>query len=200
MNTAHKLKTPDLPLLDRAHAFIEQCYSKAYGASVTCHYPELLVVTDETGEVRAAAGIRGPEERFFLEHYLDSPAEVIVSDTFNCPVPRDQLVEVGSLAGGADHRATAALMHTLWRSLVDRGYGVLLVTATRPLLHRFRHLPLQKLAPANPARVPGARKWGTYYENQPAVIAGRLHQYDSRFRVPLPQGLRVEHFRTEAVA
>lgn len=171
--------------------FAETCFARNHGAQIRCRYPELLVASSADGTLQAVVGIRSPDRRFHLEHYLDSPAEVVVSDTFNTHFKREELVEVGNLSGGCNPRVTTALMHALWQTLMDDGYRVLLVTGTKPLLHRFRHLPLQRLAKADPKRVPKSERWGRYYDQEPCVVAGPLHTYDKRFRVEPPQGLRI---------
>ena len=50
-------------------------------------------------------------------------------------------------------------------------------TATRELIGIFRKLglPLLALAPADPARLPEpVDDWGSYYESNPIVVAGRI--------------------------
>ena len=50
-------------------------------------------------------------------------------------------------------------------------------TATRELRNSFRRLGLNplRLARADPARLPdGGANWGSYYEHDPLVMAGRI--------------------------
>ena len=50
-------------------------------------------------------------------------------------------------------------------------------TATRELRNAFTRLGLAplELSPADPARLPdGGARWGSYYANEPVVVAGRI--------------------------
>ena len=131
--------------------------------------------------ILAVAGIRTPEQPFYLEHYLDCSAEQALSEKFGCTVERSKIVEIGNLAGGKDRFATEFLMHRLWDHLVRSGYEYLILTGTRTLLRHLRTLPLHHLADAEAGRVPNTKQWGNYYQQSPRVVTGRLADYDFRY-------------------
>lgn len=164
-----------------AQRFVENQYKKVHRASIECDFPTLMAACDHRGQLLAAAGIRAPGQRFFLENYLEKSAEQVLSDRFNNPVAREKIIEVGNLAGGRDRLATLYLMHQMWEYLIRCGFEYLILTGTRSLLYKFRQLPLHHLADANAEQIPGASKWGSYYDDEPRVVTGRLADYDFRF-------------------
>ncbi|OED36729.1 hypothetical protein AB833_26250 [Chromatiales bacterium (ex Bugula neritina AB1)] len=164
-----------------ARLFVEQQFRFFHGAEIECDYPALMTLYDSDHNVQAVAGIRSPDNRFFLEHYLDQPVEEKLSQLFQTRIRREKIVEVGSLAGGKDRQATDLLMHQLWDHLIRSGFEYLVVTGTKTLLFKFRKLPLHYLADANIGMVPDSASWGTYYDDSPGVVAGRLKDYDFRF-------------------
>ncbi len=168
-------------------AFISRRYAQAHEAKVRCDYRELVVVEDERGRCRAAAGFRRPDEPFFLEHYLDADAGTVLSGVYGRSVPRATIVEIGNLAAD-DPRATFTLLQGLLHHLSEEGYEHVLLTCTRRLGRWFRDLPHVRLANADPARVPDAARWGRYYEHAPEVITGRLRDYDQRFALLTGRG------------
>ena len=164
-----------------AREFVEQQYRRVHRAEIECDSPYLMAVLDGEKNVAAVAGIRPPCETFFLEQYLHASAEEILCRLFNESVSREKIVEVGSLAGGKDRLATAYLMHQMWGYLVKSGYEYLMLTGTRSVLHKFRHLPFHQLARASRSKVYRPDSWGTYYTKSPCVVTGRLADYDFRF-------------------
>ena len=169
------------PSYRSSQRFVEAQYAKAHSARISCDFPRLLSVLDEQQTTLAVAGIRTPDQPFFLEHYLDCSAEQSLGEQYGCSVKREKIVEIGNLAGGKDRYATEFLMHRLWDHLVRSGYEYLLLTGTRPLLRHFRSLPLHHLADAKADRIPNASQWGSYYEKAPRVVVGRLSDYDFRY-------------------
>lgn len=71
------------------------------------------------------------------------------------------------------------LIPELARHLHRLGYAWVTFTATRALRNSFRRLGLQpiKLAAADPARLEdGGASWGTYYAQDPVVVACEISQ------------------------
>jgi hypothetical protein len=140
----------------------------------------VLAVTGADGRTLAAVGYRPPHKPFFLEQYLDDSAETAVSSQYGEAVPRSSLVEIGNLVGEDSH-AVFFLMQSLWAHLHRENYRHALLTCTHKIKRRFRHLPLVALAEANQERVAAPEAWGSYYDNEPYVMTGRLCAYDQRF-------------------
>jgi hypothetical protein len=157
--------------------FIAQAFLASYGAQIS-HFCDVLVgCRGDDGAWSAALGYSlagtGP---LFLEHYLDAPLELAIGRRLAQPVRRTQIVEVGNLA--ALHAGAARQLIVRTTDLLH-GMGLHLVafTATASLLNSFARLSLrpQALAPADPARLPGAgRQWGSYYDTQPHVMFGDI--------------------------
>jgi len=65
----------------------------------------------------------------------------------------------------------------LARHLDRLGFEWVVFTATRELIGIFTRLglPLLAIAPADPARLgKDAKDWGSYYDAEPIVVAGRI--------------------------
>jgi len=85
-------------------------------------------------------------------------------------------VEVGNLAAASAGMARA-LIPQLARHLHRLGYRWVAFTATRALRNSFHRLGLRPLpiAPADPSRLQdGGASWGSYYSQEPQVMAGRI--------------------------
>ncbi len=153
--------------------FIISIYAQAYGAQIGVHYPVLMSVRDENANILAAVGFRyAADEPLFLEQYLKQPVENILN------TPRSGIVEIGNLAsngGGASLFLFAALSTYLYH----KGQDHAVITGTKFLDKRFHELGLrpQKLAPANPdLLLQKDENWGSYYDTDPHVMAGRIDE------------------------
>ncbi len=162
--------------------FITDIYAKAYGAHICVHYPVLMSVRDEAGQILAATGFRlASDEPLFLEQYLNAPVQEVLK------TPRAQIVEIGNLAsdgGGASLYLFAALA----AYLNYKGFRQAVVTSTDFLQRRFRQIGLQpKLhAKADPALLlSDGENWGTYYDTQPHVISGSVSEGYKRLQKQL---------------
>lgn len=163
------------PLRTQCEQFIGTRFHRAYGAQVTHFSPYLLGMRDALDRWHAAAGYTPADgRRLFLEQYLDASVEQILARGRS--VARESIVEVGQLAATTAGMGRA-LIPLLARHLHRLGYEWVVFTATRELRNAFARLSLTplELAPADPARLPGkGRHWGTYYKNDPIVVAGRI--------------------------
>ena len=157
--------------------FIARRFLRAYGASVTHFLPQLLGVRDGLAQWQAAAGYApAAQQRLFLEQYLERPVEQHLAAALGRPVARDGVVEVGNLAASSAGMARA-LIPQLARHLHRLGYRWVVFTATRALRNSFHRLGLRPLpiAAADPARLDGGgASWGSYYAQDPQVMAGRI--------------------------
>lgn len=159
-----------------AEAYIRDVFARNYGARVASFAPDLALL-ERHGGIAAAAGWRGADSGpLYLERYLDESVERHVSSLAGCPVTRDRIVEVGNLA--ADSRGGGAGMILAMAAHLDAlGYEWVVFTATRELIGIFTRLSLPPLALANadPSRLgESAGDWGSYYQTQPVVVAGRI--------------------------
>lgn len=160
-----------------AEGFIAGAYLDKHGARVLEFLPELVGLQSPAGEMRAVAGYRpAGTGRLFLEQYLAQPVEQALSDRMGTTVSRDQIAEVGNLAG-ASCRYARQLVSLLPRFLLDHGYAWVVFTATSVVRDILSSVGagLVELAPADANRLgAGAQVWGRYYHHDPRVMAGYL--------------------------
>jgi hypothetical protein len=156
---------------DAVEDFIIDVYSKTYGAKIGVHYPVLMSVQDEAGKILAALGFRNAgKENLFLEQYLVHPVEHIL-DT-----PRNSITEIGNLAS-AGGGASLFLFAALSAYLHDKKQSHAVVTGTKYIENRLRMLGLTptQLAKADPSLLlKRGENWGSYYETDPYVMAGKV--------------------------
>lgn len=167
----------------RVEKFIEAEFAKSYDACITQHYPMLMSVQDDKGNILAALGFRpAQDEHLFLEQYIDTSIESSLSAHFEKEISREQVVEIGSLASTTSG-ASIFLFIALNAWLDQQGYTVATITATRRLKRFFSMLELDfiQLEQADPDRLPDHGKdWGTYYDTNPRILAGSISQTQSR--------------------
>ena len=113
----------------------------------------------------------------FRKHYAaEVPVDQAVSRLAGQPVARERIVEVGNLA--AERAGSSVDVILRLAAHLDRlGFEWVCFTATRELIGIFRKLGLAPLAlaAADPARLgEQASSWGSYYETDPVVVAGRI--------------------------
>jgi len=165
-------------------AFVQQAFERRHGASIATFMPTLLSFHDDGGRLRGVIGVRGAAPReLYLEQYLEHPIEAAITAVTGRPVRREEVVEVGNLAGDSC-RTAMRMVAVLPAYLLARNYRWIAFTATRAvrgILAGFR-APLVELARADGGCVSEqADRWGRYYENDPRVLVGYLP--DSR-RIP----------------
>ena len=167
----------------RVEQFIEAQFAKSYDANIKQHYPMLMSVQDDEGNILAALGFRpAQDEPLFLEQYIDTSIEKSLSEHFEKPVLRREVVEIGSLASTTSG-ASIFLFIALNAWLDQQGYVMATITATRRLKRFFSMLKLDfiQLENADPERLPDHGKdWGTYYDTCPRILAGSISQTQSR--------------------
>ncbi len=164
------------PRRPQAEQFIRKAFLDHYQADIH-HFAPNLMMLESGPRIVATAGWRcAGEDQLFLETYLDDPIEAAVARLARQPVKREAIVEVGNLA--ADRPGgSVELILTLARHLDQLGYEWVVFTATRELIGIFRRLglPPLALATADPSRLGDqASAWGSYYDSQPVVVAGRI--------------------------
>lgn len=161
----------------RVERFIEDLFHTKYAAQIKSHYPYLMSVHDKHDNILAALGFRyAKQNELFLENYLDLPIEVLVSQKLGNQCLRGQITEVGNLAsngfGGYIFMFSALLAY-----LDSQDQTVITATVTASLQRYFKRLQMApaKLANANQERLnDGGRSWGSYYDTDPQVSAGKI--------------------------
>jgi hypothetical protein len=156
--------------------FIRHKFAEHYNATVPTFAPNLMLLEDEA-RIVAATGWRSADiEALYLERYLDQPIEHAMAKLASQPVLRERIVEVGNLAADKPG-ASIDIILALARHLDRLGYEWVVFTATRELIGIFARLglPLLALASADPSRLGDqAEAWGSYYETNPIVVAGKI--------------------------
>lgn len=165
------------PFRNEIENFIAAEFAKHFGADVDQFMPTLLGMHDAGGRTLAAAGCRAATaEPLFLEVYTQEPIEQAIERRVGVSVPRDQIVEIGSLAC-RDVRAAMAIVTAIVPYLIDAGYTWVVFTGADTVIRVFRRLQLYpiELCVADKALL-GDRQysWGSYYDHSPTVMAGRL--------------------------
>jgi hypothetical protein len=159
-----------------AEAFIRDIFASHYNARVSTFAPNLLLI-EKHHAIMAATGWRSAQaETLFLERYLATPIENHIAKLANQPVLRERIVEVGHLAS-QKAGASVHIIRELASHLNEQGFEWVVFTATQELIGIFSKLglPLLALAVADPNCLGAdANNWGSYYDTQPIVVAGKI--------------------------
>lgn len=159
-----------------AERFIQDIFARRYQAQVNVFAPNLMLIEQCQRTIAATGWRSAADEPLFLERYLDQPIEQAMSKWSHPSVTRSQIVEVGHLASQKPG-GSVLVFRELAKHLSQLGFEWVVFTATQELIGIFAKLglPLLALAPADPSRLEqDASQWGTYYDTQPIVVAGRL--------------------------
>ncbi len=194
MSTSTLLSRPQphtLAWADRSHADradLESCvtrvYGRAYGARIT-HFHDLLVgARSEGGELLGVIGASAaPVGPMFLEAYTGRPIERCLRERTGRFVSRREIVEVGNLA--VRHPGTARwLVTSLAEHLDARGHRWVVLTGTARVRHILSKLGADLLdLGAAPGEAMGddLPSWGSYYDNDPRVVALDLRAFCAGF-------------------
>lgn len=80
-------------------ALIHENYARVYQASLTRCMPWLLGLYNASNELTGACGVQPASQgKLYLEKYLDTPVETMLSQRLGMPVSRDTIVEIGNFA------------------------------------------------------------------------------------------------------
>ncbi len=158
--------------------FIHERYAQVHGADVRHYLPYLLTLRHPLDGTLGVLGYRPAcDGQLFLESYLDSPVEEMLSRRLGAVVPRSAIVEVGNLACATPGGARALIM-LMTAYVKAAGIRWVIFTALPALRNSFTRLgiTLLPLRHADKERIADAeRQWGRYYEGRPTVIAGNVH-------------------------
>ncbi|PKO50821.1 MAG: hypothetical protein CVU27_07600 [Betaproteobacteria bacterium HGW-Betaproteobacteria-20] len=155
--------------------FIHDVFAKTYGANIQHFMPDLCSLRDEHGQLVAAFGLRtAANAPLFLEQYLDVPVEVLLSQRLNKPITRNQITEIGNLAVANPRNAGVLIAHVIQHSLdigVEWGVATAHHSLQNGLIKGGRDVYALQAADKGRLSVAEQLTWGSYYENQPQVVA-----------------------------
>jgi len=172
----------DHPRREAVEQFIARRFLAAHGARINCFMPHLIALFDAAGEVLAAVGMRAADdEALFLEYYLDTPVERAIADKSELSGVvgtgmRSRIAEIGNLAS-IDRRASRELFKLLTQQLQADNFEWAVFTGCSSLQRMFKVLGIETicLGRALQSQLPRDQQtWGSYYEDSPRVVAGRV--------------------------
>lgn len=170
----HDADSPQRALLED---FVRREFLRHFGARVRHFMPELLALRDDDGTLRSVVGCRAAaREPLFLETYTRQPIEDALAERNGFWVPRERIVEIGSLACRSA-RGAIEIVRALVPHLLGMGFSWVVFTGADTVMNVFRHLGLSPapLCRADAHLLGDARHdWGSYYDHDPHVMAGRI--------------------------
>lgn len=177
MSQSFAVADADAPERGELEAFVAEAFRRGHDATVASFMPTLLSLRDGSGRLRSVVGLRGAvPQALYLERYLDLPVESAIAAATGRAIRREQVVEVGNLAG-SNCRAAVRMVALLPSYLLSLEYRWIVFTATSAVRGILQGLgaPLVELARADGTRVAeGPDRWGRYYDTDPRVLAGYL--------------------------
>jgi hypothetical protein len=157
--------------------FVRREFLMHFGARVKQFMPELLALHGRDGSIRSVVGCRAAaSEPLFLETYTRQPIEEALAQRNGFWVPRERIVEIGSLACRSA-RAAIEIVRALVPYLLNAGFSWVAFTGADTVMNVFHYLGLapQPLCRADASLLGESRHdWGTYYDHDPQVMAGRI--------------------------
>ena len=169
----HSTQSPERAHIER---YIAEQFRAAYDASIREFMPQLLSLHCR-GQLSAVVGIRSAEHQsLFLEQYFPRLIEQVIRDATGQAVCGSRVAEIGNLAG--THRGSSQLLFiTLIAILHKSGFEWITFTATPFVERSLRRMGIE-LYTLGKATVglldkAGPDEWGSYYDCQPNVLAGK---------------------------
>jgi Thermostable hemolysin len=162
---SHTLRRP-------SEACIREAYKETFGAHDLVMPSILIALVGEADHPLCVAGLRTASEGFFSEIYLDGPVESILSARGEAAITRQAVFEVTTLASRSPDASPLFLRHLA--ILGNRaGFRWAFFTATARLRRLLSRLGIRicEIGAVDPARMPGADRWGSYYAHLPRVCA-----------------------------
>ncbi len=168
------------PLRATVERFICAKYWLSFAACLEQLPKHLIAIFDQQQQPVAACALTPATSLpLFCEHYLELPAEQLMTQANGSNIERHQLLEVGSMAC-VDHRYLPLLFAAIIQAASQLQRPWLVFTATSPLrrhLQRFE-LATTVLGKALDSALPtnSHQQWGRYYSTQPLVVSGHIKQ------------------------
>lgn len=181
----------------RVERFIERRYLDRFGSRIVEHYPILLSLQSDDGNVRATIGLRNASrEPLFLERYFDEPIERMISHATGATPARADILEIGNMAS-IGRTASARLIAASASYLSTSRCRYAVVTATEELRRMLGSFGFawRALGAARADRTADhGRSWGSYYEQNPEILVGEIRQSSERIRSYV-RATKIEVFR-----
>lgn len=158
--------------------YISERFNVSYQANVTKFLPYLLS-TQINDTLSAAVGFQSATSNtpLFLEHYLDHAIENVMAELTTQTIARNKIVEIGNLT--SSRRGSSQMLFILITAILQQaGFEWVVFTATKHVQQILSKLALDtiELCDADPLRLSDrGDSWGSYYNNQPKVLAGNLN-------------------------
>ena len=172
MHMRFEIVLPESALRPAVESMVRTVFYTEYGARIAAFPERMIVVLDDSGAPRCAAGLRDARTGFFSEQYLTQPLEQAIAAAAGREVPRSAVLELGSVAASRPG-ALLMLLRGFAHIGLDSGYRWGVFTATdrlRRLARRFA-IDIADLGSASASRVANPQDWGRYYDNDPRVCA-----------------------------
>jgi len=153
--------------------FIQKGFSKTYGANIHVSMPIVLAV--KKGTYKAALGIRSTQSPLFIEQYLNSSIESLLS-TPDHRVSRNEIIEIGHLFSNAK-KFTIPLLLVTAISLYCSGFKYMVFSGTEQVNNLISKTGIRVtfLAKADSSKLDKSNDlWGTYYDSNPQVVSVSL--------------------------
>jgi len=167
------------PQRKAVEAYIATQFFKNHAAKVNSFLPFLLSAETKKN-ITSVIGFQLAEasKSLFVEQYLDNKAESVISCLLNDEVSRCEIAEIGNLTSnypGASQMMFILLISILHQLNIDWA----LFTATRQVQSMIKKLNIECLDICKARReslLASSGSWGSYYKNQPTVIAGNIKE------------------------
>ncbi|MEV6670520.1 thermostable hemolysin [Streptomyces sp. NPDC051162] len=175
-----------------ASDFVRARYERAYRADILPD-PDCFIIARKTvsasgpqsgQRIVACGGLTFNSDRgFFSERYLERPIDEVVRAATGQACDREDIVEIGSLAGGGG--AGLELVRLLPILSWCHGMRFLMCTVTAELTQTLDRVGIefQPLAESSADRLTAfeRQRWGTYYDHRPTVGVIDLEGISSLF-------------------
>ncbi len=172
--TAHTV-TKDAACRSEVEAFIQAVFKVTYDANITDFMPILVALRDNSGVLMAAFGLRpAAEYPLFLEQYLDTPIETLMSHQLGTTIHRQQITCIGNLAVSNPRNAGVLIAHIIQHSLdigIEWGVATAHHSLQNGLIKGGRDVYPLHVADKTRLTADEQAKWGSYYDHLPQVIA-----------------------------
>jgi len=157
---------------------VKKVFSKSYQADVNEFLPFMFSLEQE-GELLAAVGIRNANNQsLFVEKYLATPIQKIISKDSKQFVARNDVVEIGNLISekaGMSQLLFILLAFSL-EKLQIRWVSYTATAQVEKLLSKLNLSPVVITQAQESDVANGLSHWGSYYQNQPKVCYGDVKQ------------------------
>lgn len=165
----------DGSIRDEITQFIQSGYKKAFNADISITMPALLYIEDKS--LKAALGLRGHCEEFFIQQYLDKPIIKLIQEKSPSTL-LEHVVEVGSLYSNSTRFIIPLFMVTAVTSyLLGKKFLVLSGTAHVINLLSKSGVAYQEITRAEKDKLrPSSDSWGAYYDSNPQVVIVSLYE------------------------